>query len=157
VADLAVKIRAPPTTALATATFTPTPPSAGVPYQPPAGPAQPPQQPVAAPVAPVPPVSAPAAAVSIDSLFGKGALATLLARQSATPQGSSTGPSQPPPALTAIRSPPPPARSVGPPTQPAVPPPSNPLALLGMLRQAGLLPAAGTPAAGSSIAPPRPP
>lgn len=91
--------------------------------------------PVPQPVAVAPPPAA-APAVSIDSLLGSGALAALLARNSATPQVSTP---QPPPAAVAIRSPPPqPAKPQPPPTS-ATP---DPMALMSMLRNAGMLPAA---------------
>ncbi|KAI5862352.1 hypothetical protein GGS23DRAFT_610526 [Durotheca rogersii] len=89
------------------------------------------------------PVPAPVV-VTIDSLFGTGALAALMARGSAPPQ-------VPSPATVAIRSPPPqraqPQKPVN--TQPSQPPPSDPMALMNMLRQAGLLPAA-TPTGNST-------
>ncbi|KAI1107339.1 hypothetical protein F4804DRAFT_297639 [Jackrogersella minutella] len=121
IADLAVTIRARPAQ-----TSTPTP----VP------------QPVA--VAP-PPVAAPK--ISIDSLFGAGALATLMGRKSTTPQASTPFP--PPP--TVVRTPPQrvePQKPVI--AQPPPPPlPSDPMALMNMLRQAGLL-STGTPASRST-------
>ncbi|KAI1460861.1 hypothetical protein F4805DRAFT_415867 [Annulohypoxylon moriforme] len=124
IADLAVTIRAPPAQ-----TTTPTP----VP------------QPVA--VAP-PPAAAPK--ISIDSLFGPGALAALMARKSTTPQASTPYP--PPPAVP-VPTPPPqrvePQKPVA--THPPPPPvPNDPMALMNMLRLAGMLP--GAPAAGSSAA-----
>ncbi|KAI0843436.1 hypothetical protein F5Y06DRAFT_3903 [Hypoxylon sp. FL0890] len=123
IADLAVTIRATPTQ-----TSTPTP----VPH----------------PVAVAPPPSA-APKISIDSLFGAGALATLMARNSATPQASTP---HLPPATVAVHTPPPqraePQRPAV--TQPVPPPtPSDPMALMNMLRQAGLLPAT-TPASSSA-------
>ncbi|KAL2128255.1 hypothetical protein VTI74DRAFT_9443 [Chaetomium olivicolor] len=105
--------------------------------------------------------------VSIDSLFGQGALATLLGgvRNSATPQQTPTP--QPPAAVpapasapapvlgpaaaaaiaAALRSPPPQAAT---PVSAAPPPPpptaaSNPSALLAMLRQSGLIGTGATP------------
>ncbi|KAI1136619.1 hypothetical protein F5Y05DRAFT_99534 [Hypoxylon sp. FL0543] len=124
IADLAVTIRAPPAP-----TSTPTP----VPH----------------PVAVAPPPST-TPKISIDSLFGAGALATLMARSSVTPQQAST-PHLPPPTV-AVHTPPPqraePQRPVV--TQPQPPaPPSDPMALMNMLRQAGLLPPAA-PASGST-------
>ncbi|KAI1418129.1 hypothetical protein F5Y13DRAFT_150631 [Hypoxylon sp. FL1857] len=131
IADLAVTIRAPPAQ-----TSTPTP----VPH------------PVA--VAPPPPA---APKISLDSLFGPGTLATIVARNSATPQASTP---HPPPATVAVHTPPPqraePQRPVV--TQPLPPPPpSDPMALMNMLRLAGMLPAA-TPASGSTpVSLPAPP
>ncbi|KAK4121797.1 hypothetical protein N657DRAFT_576730 [Parathielavia appendiculata] len=109
-----------------------------------------------------PPLPAPGGGVSIDSIFGQGALATLLsgaARKSATPQPTATPAPQPPPAAApavpalgpaataaiaaALRSPP--QRPVEP-ARPAsaAPPPSDPSALLAMLRQSGLLKSGST-------------
>lgn len=85
-------------------------------------------------VAPVPSTSAPPAPVSLDSLLGKGALAALLNRNSATPQPAST-PQMAHAALAALQ-PPTPQRAE--PQKPATP---DPMALLGALRGAGLLPA----------------
>ncbi|KAH6848366.1 hypothetical protein B0I37DRAFT_162545 [Chaetomium sp. MPI-CAGE-AT-0009] len=99
--------------------------------------------------------------VSIDSLFGQGALAALIsgnARNSATPQQTPT-PQPPPPApapvigpaaaaaiAAALRSPPPQHRPVEPPKPAAAgPPASDPSALLAMLRQSGLIKPSGTP------------
>lgn len=81
-------------------------------------------------VAPAPPASAPPASVSIDALLGKGALAALLGRQSATPQ----------PAPTPTTQMPPPQRA-----EPAKPTTPDPMALLDALRSRGLLPATPTP------------
>ena len=106
-------------------------------------------------VAPPPPVSAPPAPVSLDSLFGQGALATLLAgaKKPATPQQFSTPqPTQTPPPATlgaAIRSP---AQQ---PAKPAAAVPADPMALMAMLRQSGLLPP--PPPGTSANAPPPPP
>lgn len=134
IADLAVTIRAPPTQ-------TPTPTLTSAPIAPI------PQQPVA--VAP-PPVAAPK--ISIDSLFGAGALASLMSRKSATPQASA---SHSRPAPIAVPTPPPqrvePQKPANP--QPAAPV-ADPMALMNMLRQAGLLPAAAP--ASSSVAASRP-
>lgn len=128
-------------------THAPTPPIAVQPYPPPQ------QVPVAAPVAPNPPASAPPAGVSLDSLFGKGALATLLARQTPTPQAST--PYMPPAAVAPIRSPTPQRVE---PHKPTAPPPSDPMALLNMLRGAGILrgapPAGGTPVNVTPVPPP---
>lgn len=96
--------------------------------------------PVAQPVAVAPPHAA-APAVSIDSLLGSGALAALLARSSATPQVSTP---QPPPAIVAIRSPPPQRAESQPPAAAKAPDPS---ALMSMLRNAGMLPAVATASA----------
>ncbi|KAK4240285.1 protein PCF11 [Achaetomium macrosporum] len=99
-----------------------------------------------------PPPAAGKGAVSIDSILGPGALATLLsaaARKSVTPQQTPTPqpaslPAPVPPAAAAIaaatRSPPP-QRHAEPtkPAGPSPPPPSDPSALLAMLRQSGLI------------------
>ncbi|KAI0974969.1 hypothetical protein F4678DRAFT_358210 [Xylaria arbuscula] len=89
-----------------------------------------------------PPVAVPK--VSLDSLFGSGALAAIMARNSSTPQNSTP---QPPPAPVPIRSPPP--QRVEP--QKAAPAPTDPMALLNMLRQAGMLPT--TPAISATPVP----
>ncbi|KAI1340113.1 hypothetical protein F5Y15DRAFT_407039 [Xylariaceae sp. FL0016] len=86
-------------------------------------------QPVA--VAP-PPAATPK--VSLDSLLGPGALAALMARNSATPQASTP---QPPPPTAAIRSPTPHRAE----PQKAAAPTTDPMALMNMLRSAGMLPA----------------
>ena len=103
--------------------------------------------PPSASVTPLPAVAPPAQApVTLDSLLGTGALAALMARQSATPQNSTPNP---PYKNNAIRSPPPvQAEQPGPPAQ-------NPMALLDRLRQAGMLTGAGPTVA--SAAPPPPP
>lgn len=95
-----------------------------------------PQQPSSvAPVASVPPPSAPSAPVSVDSLLGRGALAALLNRQSATPQPQPVSTPQIIPAtIAALRSPTPQRAE---PQKPATP---DPMALLASLRGAGLLP-----------------
>jgi pre-mRNA cleavage complex 2 protein Pcf11 len=112
-------------------------------------PSQTPPQPMATPVAPAPAQGQ----VTLDKLLGPGALAALMARNSATPQNST--PQPPPPVLpqAAIRSPQPPAAQ--PYQQPAATaaPPSS-MALLDQLRQAGLL---GTPVSAAPVAPPPPP
>ncbi|XDG03282.1 hypothetical protein ABKA04_002897 [Annulohypoxylon sp. FPYF3050] len=131
ITDLAVTMRAPPAQ-----TTTPTP----VP------------QPVA--VAP-PPVAAPK--ISIDSLFGSGALAALMARKSTTPQASTPYPPPPPPVIPV---PTPPQRTE--PQKPAVtqappPIPTDPMALMNMLRQAGILPAAPPAGNSTSVSHPTPP
>ncbi|PTD08184.1 ATPase WRNIP1 C26H5.02c [Fusarium culmorum] len=135
-------------------------------------PAPTPPVPVQARPIPMPPVSvalpqpaAPAPAqegVTLDALLGKGALAALMARQSATPQNSTPTP-QPTPvqheppkppmptmsALEAMMSMPPMSAT---PTMPAastpVPPPASaaPWSLLDQLRKSGLLPPAPAPA-----------
>ncbi|KAK2607181.1 hypothetical protein N8I77_005881 [Diaporthe amygdali] len=133
VANLAVKYRA----SNAHQTVTPTPPIHGPPYHAPMQ--HPPQQ--IAPVAPAPPASAPPAPVSLDALLGKGALAALLSRRSATPQ---VPPPQPQPStVAALRSPTLPKAE---PQKPATP---DPMALLGALRGVGLIPptpqSGGTP------------
>lgn len=129
VANLAVKYRA----SNAHQTVTPTPPIHGPPFHAPIQ--HPPQQ--IAPVAPAPPASAPPAAgsVSLDALLGKGALAALLSRRSATPQASTPQPQpQPAAAVAALRSPTPQRAQ---PQKPATP---DPMALLGALRGVGLIP-----------------
>ncbi|KAH9908098.1 hypothetical protein F4778DRAFT_462332 [Xylariomycetidae sp. FL2044] len=95
------------------------------------------QTPTPVPPQPVAVAPKPAATpkVSLDSLFGPGTLATLMARGSATPQVSTP---QPPPAVAAIPSPRPQA-TMGP--KPAALPPSDPMELMNMLRRAGMLPA----------------
>ncbi|KAI1781140.1 hypothetical protein F4818DRAFT_398082 [Hypoxylon cercidicola] len=120
-----------------------------------ATPAQPPistPTPQAPPVAVAPPPTA-VPKMSLDSLFGAGTLATLMARNSVTPKTSAPHP-LPPPAPVAVPTPPPqrvefqkPA-----PTQPLPPPSSDPLALMNMLRKAGMLPPA-TPASNSAAVP----
>lgn len=114
IADLAVTIRAPPAQ-----TSTPIP--------------QP--QPVA--VAPPPPAPSAAPKVSLDSLFGSGSLAALMARNS-TPQQVST-PQPPPATVAAIKSPTP--QSVEP-QKSSTPVPTDPMALLNALRKTGIIPAA---------------
>lgn len=135
VANLAVKYRA----SNAHQTVTPTPPIHGNPFNAPIQ--HPPQQ--VAPVAPAPPASAPPGSVSLDALLGKGALAALLSRRSATPQAPTPQPQPQPAAVSALRSPTPqraePAKSATP----------DPMALLGALRGVGLIPptpqSGGTP------------
>jgi pre-mRNA cleavage complex 2 protein Pcf11 len=109
------------------------------------------------PAAAAPPPAAGGGGVSIDSLFGKGALATLIAgaaRKSATPQQIPT-PTPPPavpqpaPAVVPLRSPPP-QRPVEP-AQPAVVPSTNPSALLAMLRQSGLIGPSATEPSASAV------
>ncbi|OTB04131.1 hypothetical protein M426DRAFT_23001 [Hypoxylon sp. CI-4A] len=120
IADLAVTIRAPP---IHTTTPTPVPQSVAV--------------------AP-PPVAAPT--VSIDSLLGPGALAAIMARNSGTPKASA--PQIPPPVAAVPTRPPQRAEAQRPIVaqhMPAPPPPSDPMALMNMLRQAGLI-SATTPA-----------
>lgn len=111
IAGLAVTIRAPPAQ-----TSTP------IPHP----------QPVA--VAPPPPPTPAAPKVSIDSLFGSGALASLMARTSATPQVSTP---QSSPATAAIRSPTPQRAE---PMKSSTPVPTDPMALLNALRKTGILP-----------------
>ncbi|KAI0513223.1 hypothetical protein F5B22DRAFT_612736 [Xylaria bambusicola] len=122
IADLAVNIRAPPAQ-------TSTPVS------------------LPNPVAVVPP-PAPAAVpkVSLDSLFGSGALAAIMARNSATPQVPT--PQPPPAAPVPIRSPPPQRVE----SQKVASAPADPMALMNMLRQAGMLPPA-TPATSTTPVP----
>ncbi|KAI1373733.1 hypothetical protein F4677DRAFT_428084 [Hypoxylon crocopeplum] len=123
IADLAVTIRAPPPRSSApTSTPIPLPQSVAV--------------------AP-PPAAAPK--VSLDSLFGAGALAAIMARNSVMPQAQSSAPYAPPSAVS-VHAPPAPRFEPQKPVmiQPAPPPPppptSDPMALMNMLRQAGLLP-----------------
>ncbi|KAM7217765.1 hypothetical protein V8F06_006899 [Rhypophila decipiens] len=97
---------------------------------------------------PVPQVPvAPPPAVSLDSILGQGALATLLGglrnqagsvppSASATPQPVPLPLAVPPAAAAPVRSTPP---------VPAAQPPKDPNALLAMLRQSGILSAANTP------------
>lgn len=147
VANLAVKYRA----SNAHQTVTPTPPIHGPPFHAPIQ--QPPQQ--VAPVAPAPPASAPPGSVSLDALLGKGALAALLSRRSATPQAPTPQPqSQPQPAaVSALRSPPPQRAE---PQKSATP---DPMALLGALRGVGLIPptpqSGGTPVSNPPGPPPQ--
>ncbi|KAI8634160.1 hypothetical protein F5Y19DRAFT_487646 [Xylariaceae sp. FL1651] len=119
IADLAVNIRAPPAQ-----TSTPVP--------------------LPNPVAVAPPPAA-APKVSLDSLFGSGALAAIMARNSVTPQV----PTPQPPAVPAPNRSPPPQR-VEP--QKAAPVSTDPMALMNMLRQAGILPPA-TPVTGPAPMP----
>lgn len=152
VSELAVNIRGPKPQAL---THTPTPPVVTTPQHP--TPPIPPQVAVAQPPSSsAPPVQQqqPPAPVSLDSLFGQGALATLLAgaKRSTTPQASAplSTHTPPPPHPSAARAalispsgqrPPEPAKPAG-----AAPLPGDPMALMAMLRQSGLLP----PAPGSA-------
>lgn len=106
IADLAVNMRAPPAQ-------TSTPVS------------------ISNPVAVAPPPQA-APKVSLDSLFGSGALAAIMARNSGITQVPTP---QPPVAPVPIRSPPP--QRVEPQKPPA---PADPMALMNMLRRAGMLP-----------------
>lgn len=155
VATLAVKYRA----SNVHQSVTPTPPIHAPPFHAPLQQPLPPQS--VTPVAPVPPAPAPApASVSLDALLGKGALAALLNRQSATPQPS-TPQLQPAPVpvpvpapVAALRSPTPQRAE---PQKPATP---DPLALLGALRGAGLLPPpppSGATPVKQPLAPPPPP
>ncbi|KND92467.1 Uncharacterized protein C4G9.04c [Tolypocladium ophioglossoides CBS 100239] len=102
--------------------------------------------PHSASVAPIPALAPPGQpSVTLDSLLGPGALAALMARQSATPQNSTPNP---PYTNNNIRSPPPAqAEQPGPPAQ-------NPMALLDRLRQAGMLPGAAPTNAGAVPPPP---
>ncbi|KAI0882501.1 uncharacterized protein GGS22DRAFT_45314 [Annulohypoxylon maeteangense] len=131
IADLAVTIRAAPTQT--------TPPT-----------------PVPQPVAVAPPPAA-APKISIDSLFGPGALATLMARKSTTPQASTP---YPPPPVVSVPTPPPqrvePQKPVI--THPPPPPaPTDPMALMNMLRLAGLLPPAPPASSSTAASHPTPP
>ncbi|AEO71694.1 uncharacterized protein THITE_2124427 [Thermothielavioides terrestris NRRL 8126] len=176
VAELAVNIRPQPPAAVTAAAAGPaalTAPSTaypGVPYTVTPTPPVVSQQPAPVPPAAAapPPTAAGKGGVSIDSIFGQGALATLLsvaARKSATPQQRTPTPQHPPPPppppalpalgpaaaaaiAAALRSPPPqtsaqPARPVAAAAPP--PPPSDPSALLAMLRQSGLIKSDATP------------
>lgn len=100
-------------------------------------------------VAPVPSPAAPPAPVSLDSLLGKGALAALLSRNSATPQPAST-PQMAHATLAALQSPAPQRAER---QLPATP---DPMALLGALRGAGLLPPP-TPQPGQTLGKPTAP
>ncbi|KAF3355928.1 hypothetical protein VD0004_g4683 [Verticillium dahliae] len=93
------------------------------------------------PPAPVAHIAPQPASVTLDSLLGQGALASLLARQSATPQAQTPAPAPPPYAGMPIRSPQPPVAV--PSRQPSAAPTPDPMALLAGLRMAGLL--GGTP------------
>ncbi|KAM0329120.1 hypothetical protein ACHAQA_004416 [Verticillium albo-atrum] len=134
VADLALKVRpqsVPSSAPVAAAT--------PVPYHPP-----PPPPASAAPVVSAPSGSTPQpGSVTLDSLLGQGALATLLSRQSATPQASTPTPVPAPYGGIPIRSPQPAVAE--PQRQPSAAPAADPMALLAGLRMAGLL--GGTPAA----------
>ncbi|KAF4971719.1 hypothetical protein FSARC_1518 [Fusarium sarcochroum] len=126
-------------------------------------PAPTPTPPVPVQARPMPPVSvalpqpaAPAPApegVTLDALLGKGALAALMARQSATPQSATPTP-QPPQVQPEPPKPPMPTMSAIPtmptipafPTMPAMPATSQaPWSLLDQLRKSGLLPPAPVP------------
>ncbi|KAM0568838.1 hypothetical protein ACHAP9_005128 [Verticillium nonalfalfae] len=123
VADLALKVRpqsVPSSAPIAAAT--------PVSYHPP-------------PPAPVAHIAPQPASVTLDSLLGQGALASLLARQSATPQAQTPAPAPPPYAGMPIRSPQPPVAE--PQRQSSAAPTPDPMALLAGLRMAGLL--GGTP------------
>ncbi|TPX11020.1 uncharacterized protein E0L32_008057 [Thyridium curvatum] len=137
--------------------YTPTPPVTVPPYQPP-----PHQPPAAAPVPPPATAPPPAAGVSLDALLGRGALASLLARQSATPSATpqAAAPYTPPPpaaaAVAAIRSPVP---QVAEPPKAAAAPVPDPMALMGILRKAGMLsglPGAAPPPAAPPMHAPTP-
>lgn len=127
---------------------TPTPPVPAAPFHAPMH--YQPQQPPS--LAPMPPASAPPTPISLDSLLGQGALAALLSRNSATPQAAST-PQMTPASVAALRSPTPQRAE---PQKPATP---DPMALLGALRSAGVLPPPTPPQPGQTpvskpIAPP---
>ncbi|GJN73349.1 hypothetical protein PLIIFM63780_007413 [Purpureocillium lilacinum] len=115
----------------------------------------PPMAHVAAPhsasVTPAPAAGNGNAPVTLDGLLGHGALAALLARQSATPQNTTPNP---PYASQAIRSPPPIQAEQAKPSAPAQAP--SALSLLDQLRQAGVLPNATPPNAAPAVAPPPP-
>jgi pre-mRNA cleavage complex 2 protein Pcf11 len=172
VAELAVNIRPqPPVSAGLPYTNTPTPPV--VSQQPTGVPSAAAAAVAAALARPSSATPAPAAGgVSIDSIFGQGALAALISgatRKSATPQQQTPTPQPPPPAAVpaigpaaaaaiaaALRSPPPQRPTELPrPAAAAAPPASDPSALLAMLRQSGLIKPGGTPTP-SSTAPFRP-
>ncbi|KAB5585878.1 hypothetical protein GE09DRAFT_42926 [Coniochaeta sp. 2T2.1] len=157
---------APPQAAAASAPALPLPLpaySTPTPVPHPVAVAPPPAPSVSAP--PVAATSAPggagAVALSLDALFGQGALATLLAgAKTGTPVNATPTP-QPPP-VAAIRSP---APSLAQPAQPpatAAGPPADPMALMAMLRQSGLLrpPSSSAPPGGGgtvAVHPPPPP
>ena len=104
--------------------------------------------PAAVPVAPAPTASGPGAPVTLDALLGTGALAALVARQSATPQSSNPNPPYP---NAAIRSPPPTQRELPKPAAaPAGAQNPNATTLLDRLRLAGML----TPTNAGPAAPP---
>ncbi|KAM5348655.1 hypothetical protein ACJ41O_008479 [Fusarium nematophilum] len=106
-------------------------------------------------VAPSPAPSAPApGGVTLDALLGKGALAALMARQSATPQNSTPTPQPSVYTNVAIRSPPPVHAELPKPAPPPATGGQNPLALLNQLRQAGLIPQTPQPAAPVAAPPP---
>ncbi|EEY21017.1 conserved hypothetical protein [Verticillium alfalfae VaMs.102] len=110
VADLALKVRpqsVPSSAPIAAAT--------PVSYHPP-------------PPAPVAHIAPQPASVTLDSLLGQGALASLLARQSATPQAQTPAPAPPPYAGMPIRSPQPPVAE--PQRQSSAAPTPDPMALL---------------------------
>ncbi|TEA17802.1 Uncharacterized protein C8034_v012233 [Colletotrichum sidae] len=119
VSDLAVKVRPFPVPN-STAAATP------IPHHPPPAPA--------ASVVPISGAPQQSSSVTLDALFGQGALASLLSRQSTTPQAPTPTPPYP---NMAMRSPPP--QRAEPQRQGSAPPPSGPMALLAGLRQAGLL------------------
>ncbi|KAF4465149.1 mRNA cleavage factor complex component Pcf11 [Fusarium albosuccineum] len=107
-------------------------------------------------VAPSPAPAAPASGgLTLDSLFGAGAVAAIMARQSATPQNSTPTPQPPVYANVAIRSPPPVHAE---PPKPALAPSlaaglgQNTMSLLDQLRQAGMMQLPKPPAA--PVAPP---
>ncbi|ROT40277.1 hypothetical protein SODALDRAFT_321657 [Sodiomyces alkalinus F11] len=98
--------------------------------------------------------------LTLDALLGKGALASLLSRQSVTPQVPTPPPAaatqQPAAAVGAI-----PIRPPQPHPQPSAAPTPDPMALLAGLRKAGLLsgvptstPPAATPLVGAAAPPP---
>lgn len=117
----------------------PTPPVPAVPFHAPMH--HQPQQPPS--LAPMPPASAPPTPISLDSLLGQGALAALLNRNSATPQPAST-PQMTPASVATLRSPTPQRAE---PQKPATP---DPMALLGALRGAGILPPPTPPQPGQA-------
>lgn len=98
------------------------------------------QQPAPLPVAPVAPTPPTAMPMSLDSLLGKGALAALLNRSSATPQPQPA--STPPTATATISVPRSPTPNRAEPANPATP---DPMALLSALRGFGLLPPSAPP------------
>ncbi|RCI12140.1 hypothetical protein L249_0384 [Ophiocordyceps polyrhachis-furcata BCC 54312] len=101
-------------------------------------------QPVSSSSAPPAPLSQ--APVTLDSLLGPGALATLLARQSTTATTTTPTPTQNSPPYQA------PVLTERPKTTGA--PPVNPIDLLGQLRQAGILPPANAGVGGQPSMPP---
>ena len=102
--------------------------------------------PHSASVTPAPGPPSGSAPVTLDGLLGPGALAAILARQSATPQNAAPNP--PPYVSSAMLSPP--TVQTEQPKPPA--PTPNALSLVDQLRHAGMLPQAAPPGAAASPA-----